>query len=272
LHANRDTTTVATTTGQGGPTPTSPAGGGAADNNPAGAHHRATAGCKPTPPGTASSKGDSLVLFDLDGTLLRGDSGTRLILGLLVRSPWRVLVAAVLTPLLGPLILIPSTKAAGASGFLWVATVGLPEYRLQQRVQAEASRTAARKRKLIIPAAWRLLRDHQAHGHHIVIVTGCWENLAQPSLERLGLEGFTLVGSRTRTFLGGYISYRHCYGPRKLECLAEHGIHPPWEYAYSDSASDLPVLSQARKPALVRPSAIGLRAVRQRLNTVTVVR
>ena len=222
--------------------------------------------------GAATRKGDSLVLFDLDGTLLRGDSGTRLIVGLLIRSPWRVLVAALLVPFLGPLILIPSTKAAGASGFLWVATVGLPEYRLQQRVQAEASRTAERKHKLAIPAAWRLLRDHQAHGHHIVIVTGCWENLAQPSLQRLGLEGFTLVGSRTRTFLGGYVSYRHCYGPRKLECLAEHGIHPPWDYAYSDSASDLPVLSQARQPALVRPSALGLRTVRQRLSTVVVVR
>src|SRR5690606_8365656 len=66
-----------------------------------------------------------LVVFDFDNTLVRGDSGGALVAWLIKRSPWRIALALLASPVLGPMIAMLPTRRVGISGFVWIATVGL---------------------------------------------------------------------------------------------------------------------------------------------------
>ena len=68
-----------------------------------------------------------LAVFDLDGTLLDGDSTGLWLWERLRRSPLRALLTLAVAPLAAPLVAIPRTRRAGASILLWIATFGLCE-------------------------------------------------------------------------------------------------------------------------------------------------
>ena len=65
-----------------------------------------------------------LAVFDLDGTLLAGDSTLAWVRALLLSSWLRCIAAAIALPAWLFLIWIPSTRKVGASILLWIATVG----------------------------------------------------------------------------------------------------------------------------------------------------
>lgn len=202
----------------------------------------------------ASARQATIVLFDFDGTLVSGDNGTRMIFHIAAARWWPFLPMLLAAPILLPLLFIPGSKNIGASGFLWLATVGLHKKRLNQILISLATSIAKRSDKVRIDASWQRLLQHQRQGDRIVIVTGCWVKMARKILYAMGLRDITVIGSRKHRFLGGYISKPHCYARHKLSCLAEQGIHPPFIIAYTDSASDRHLLANAARQVLVRPS------------------
>ena len=48
---------------------------------------------------------------------------------------------------------------------------------------------------------------------------------------------------------------RHCHGARKVEMLTERGYPPPWDYVYTDSSADLPLLREAKAGFMIDPRA-----------------
>jgi len=213
----------------------------------------------------------TIVLFDFDGTLVSGDNGTRMIFHIAAERWWPFLPMVLAAPLLLPLVFLPGTKNIGASGFLWLCTVGLDKKRLNRTLKRLATSIASRSDQVRIDASWQRLLEHQRKGDRIVIVTGCWVKMAKKILHAMGLRDITVIGSRKHRFLGGYISKPHCYARHKLSCLAEHGIHPPFIIAYTDSASDRHLLANSTRQVLVRPSLYTRKIISQQYPNVEIL-
>lgn len=72
-----------------------------------------------------------LAVFDLDGTLLDGDSTALWLWGRARRSVPRLLATLIVAPVAIPMVIAPRTRRAGASILLWIATAGLDERALR---------------------------------------------------------------------------------------------------------------------------------------------
>ncbi len=195
-----------------------------------------------------------LVLFDFDGTLVRGDNGTRMILAFARSRGWPIIVMLLATPVILPLLFCPPTKRLGASMYLWLSTVGMHKRQINRCLKKLAAHTASYPERYRIENTWQRIDAHLAAGDQVVVVTGCWQKMARLILTGLGLKNVQVIGSRKQRWLGGYISQPHCYGKHKLDCLKAQDIEPPWSYVYTDSASDRYLLKLAAKPVLVRPT------------------
>jgi phosphatidylglycerophosphatase C len=192
------------------------------------------------------------VVFDLDGTLLDGDSTTAWMVAKIRRSWWRTALALTVSPFAA--LLMTSSRRWGASAFLWIASVGLNERALRASfrtfaVQVHAGDGAASWRA----AGVQVLRDHIFRGERVVLATAAPAWLAEVLFERLGLQ-IEIVGSVLSPFWGGWIGSRHCRHHAKCEALAQAGHGQRWSIAYSDSADDWPLLARADKPRLVNGS------------------
>src|SRR5215469_12122923 len=75
--------------------------------------------------GNGSGRVAGVAVFDLDGTLLDGDSTSLWLRERILRSMPRRCLAILLVPIAGPLLLIPRLRRIGASLMVWVATAGL---------------------------------------------------------------------------------------------------------------------------------------------------
>jgi phosphatidylglycerophosphatase C len=96
-------------------------------------------------------------------------------------------------------------------------------------------------------------------------VTASAQPLVRAVLDELGLPAVGLVASQpTCGWLGLRAPLRN-HGVEKVRRLAAHGLRPPWQSAYGDSPSDLPMLHGAIRPVLVNPDARLLARARREL-------
>ena len=110
---------------------------------------------------------------------------------------------------------------------------------------------------LMLEEIWR----HQDEGRPCFIVSAAGNGIVESLASVLGMEG----GIGTRYELGpdgtftGRLDGPFVYGPGKVEAMerfaADHGIDLAASYAYSDSASDLPMLRAVGNPVVVNPDA-----------------
>ena len=110
----------------------------------------------------------------------------------------------------------------------------------------------------VYPEAWRLVREHLAARHTVVLTGTVTEYQLQPVAAALEI-GHTL-GARLRVagglFTGGFDGPLP-YGPDKAATVADfaaaHGIDLRRSYAYTGSAADLPLLSSVGTPVPIAP-------------------
>lgn len=196
------------------------------------------------------------MLFDFDGTLVRGDCVAGFLRAQFAKRPGRRLAALLLLPLL-PLLGHWRTAWIPASAFSWLLTVGRDDSALAAERAVYVARLGAEPERWLIAPAVQRLREHLARGERVFIVTGAEQGMAEmlwmalvPDLARV-----EIVGSIMQRRFGGYVGRRHNVGKRKLRSLAERGCRPPFSVAYSDSSSDLAMLRAARRVVLVAPNA-----------------
>lgn len=213
-----------------------------------------------------------VVLFDFDGTLIRGDSATDLLRVLLRGRALRRLCALLSLPLM--LGFAHWRTASFAAGwFLWLCTLGRDAGELARAQATYIAEFAAQRERRLIACALARMRAHLAAGDRVYIVTAAGEALARALWAAVeGPPVAAIIGSRTRRFLGGHTTAFHCYGPRKLTALRAHGVEPPFACAYSDSPRDLPMLRAAAQAFLVEPKAKAERALLAALGSVPVLR
>jgi phosphatidylglycerophosphatase C len=206
------------------------------------------------------------VLFDLDHTLVRFDSSARFMRELLVASPVRLPAAVAAGPVLAALWASPRRRTQALSGVLWLATAAR-RGPLEPLMEAFVARHFDDTRH-VCPPAVLALRRHVEAGDRVIVVTGSSELLAARICRAIGAPGVEVVGSTVKPWRGGWISDVHCVGRRKVARLASRGVTPPWDVVYTDSASDLPLLRDARRRVLVNASPADVARVTAALGQV----
>jgi HAD superfamily hydrolase (TIGR01490 family) len=112
----------------------------------------------------------------------------------------------------------------------------------------------------IRPEARRLLDLHRHAGRATYIVSASPIEIVEPLATALGMTAG--IGTRSSVVDGVYtgeLDGPFCYGPGKVEAIEElarwDGLDLAQCYAYSDSASDLPMLDAVGHPVAVNPDA-----------------
>ena len=208
-----------------------------------------------------------VAVFDLDDTLVGGDSFGLFTRHLLFRRRWRAALAVTAAPVLWPMLFLPGTRRVAVTGLLWLASVGLSE----GRFTALAARFAAGHAERRIVPVLRRLREHLDAGDRVVVVTACAEPLAGAICAELGLSEVEVIAARLRRGRTAMRPVLGCRGAEKVDRLRTAGIDLPVDFAYTDSAVDLPLLRVAVHRFLVAPSERDLARVRAALPDAVVV-
>ncbi len=109
-----------------------------------------------------------------------------------------------------------------------------------------------------LPKARHLVRQHLAEGHCCVVITSTNRFVAEPVARALGIEHVICSEPEIKDgrYTGDYVGVP-CYREGKISCLADwlEGRSETLEHSwfYSDSHNDLPLLQQVSYPVAVDP-------------------
>ena len=122
---------------------------------------------------------------------------------------------------------------------------------------------------IVFEEALQLIRDHQAAGRKVFIISASPEEIVAPLAQYLRVD--EAIATRARIDPEGRYTGEvefYSYGPHKataMELVAEaQGIDLEESYAYSDSATDLPMLEAVGHPVVVNPDRELAKVARQR--------
>lgn len=118
-----------------------------------------------------------------------------------------------------------------------------------------------RIRPILLPAADALIASHRDRGHRLLIITATNEFVTRPIARLLGIEELLGCGVELQdgVFTGratGTLTYREGKVQRLREWLAIENEELDGAWFYSDSHNDLPLLEQVANPVLVDPDEI----------------
>lgn len=122
---------------------------------------------------------------------------------------------------------------------------------------------------IVYDEALQLIRHHHDEGHLVVLVSASPEEIVQPLGAYLGADVVVATTARLDE-LGRYSGELelYCYGPAKAAAMAalagERHLDLAASWAYSDSATDLPMLEAVGHPVAVNPDRALLRTARER--------
>jgi HAD superfamily hydrolase (TIGR01490 family) len=122
---------------------------------------------------------------------------------------------------------------------------------------------------IIYAEALDLIEEHRNAGRMVVIVSASPEEIVVPLGDYLGVD--RVIASRALVDDDGRYTGEmafYAYGPNKADAMRSfaeaEGIDLAASYAYSDSATDLPMLEVVGHPVVVNPDRELLRAARER--------
>lgn len=213
-----------------------------------------TAGAFLTPKKTMTASKVRAAFFDMDGTLIAGDSSWLYLCwcrkaGKLSR--WQVLRAV------GWL----AQHKLGLLGAEGMAEAGAAVFSGASSEDAAADHHAchlAQVQPRILAGARAVIEQHRCEGHLLAIVTAAITYAAAPLADDLGISHVIATELETRgTTLTGAARGPLCYGQGKLQRAAEfaagHGFGLENVTFYSDSISDLPLLRAVGSAVVVNP-------------------
>lgn len=194
-----------------------------------------------------------IVVFDLDGTLLSGDSTKAWLTDKLKSNIFRFIAALIVMPIALPIMKFKKYKSNGASLYLWIATYGLNEEKLEYSFKNFSKNI---KNNSFNSLYWfeqgiNEVKDHLANRRIVFIATAAPEKLANVLLDSINLD-VRIIGTPLQNKLGGWISGIHCRSEEKVRRLNKLDIKQPWFATYSDDIEDdLPILISAKLPYLI---------------------
>ncbi|GHA17382.1 HAD family hydrolase [Oceanisphaera arctica] len=206
-----------------------------------------------------------LAIFDLDETLIAGDSASLWLTFLVNRK-------------LAPAEILEQERHLMAAYYqgrmdmdAYMALTLAPIRHWQQRDLAPLVDEFVEQDilPLVYPAALERLAWHTARGHERLIISATGEHLVKPIARALGVDhaiGIQLeccdgvYNGRTH----GVYSYQQGKLVRLQEWLEQQALRPSHSYGYSDSLNDLPLLEFVDTPFAVNPGDHLARLARER--------
>ena len=213
------------------------------------------------------TSGDSAAFFDLDRTLISGSSA--FVLGI---AAWRnklipthQFVRDAGSALAFRMAGASDDTSTGVRDRILGAVRGV---RLDDLVALNAE-IVPKLIERVRPEAQRLLEQHRHAGRATYIVSASPIELVEPLAQALGMTAG--IGTRSAIVDGMYtgeLEGPFCYGPGKVEAIEEIAARQGFDlercWAYSDSASDLPMLEAVGHPVAVNPDSKLERAAGER--------
>jgi len=187
------------------------------------------------------------VLFDFDGVLVRGDAFGHFLRERIRASRLRRALALAVAPIGLPLLRTPRGAPIAMRLFAAISRLGADPTEYAAQLREFAHGLAARPQR-VIAQGMGVLKHSLDSGARVAVVSGNIGTLVREVLDAQGLQEVEVIASRLAP-------RRYCIGAAKLAALAEAGIVPPWDMAYTDSLLDLPMLRGARRAVLVNASA-----------------
>lgn len=114
---------------------------------------------------------------------------------------------------------------------------------------------------MVYAEALAVVDNHRKAGHRVVVISASPEEIVRPLCRHLGIE--EIIATRSEVddegrYTGNIEFY--AYGENKARAMQElaerEGIDLDASYAYSDSATDLPMLEAVGHPVVVNPDAV----------------
>jgi phosphatidylglycerophosphatase C len=201
-------------------------------------------------------QGRACAVFDFDKTIVSKDTGGAFIASIIHRSWLRVALAGLATPFAFALIARRTTRKWGISVYLWIGTCGLSEGELRAMCAsfAEAFFDPPIGGRAFA-AALDALREQDAAGRQLVVMSGSFDWLVRDILSRIAPGQYTIVASTHRRFMWGFVVDELCVGQQKVQmALSAEVPNGPWDAGYSDSPWDIPMLRNCRTRYVVNPS------------------
>lgn len=115
-----------------------------------------------------------------------------------------------------------------------------------------------RIRPMMLPAARALIERHRRHGHRILVITATNRFVTEPIARAFGADDLIATepefrDGRYHARIAGVPAFREGKVRRLEQWLREHGEHPDGSWFYSDSHNDLPLLEYVDNPVVVDP-------------------
>lgn len=206
------------------------------------------------------------VVFDFDGTIIPDNIGFEFNKWLIQQSPLRSLLAIIFFPLICLLALHPSSIRLGMNIGCYIATAFETRSLFQLRRQFIHDYFKENQAGVYLEAV-RNIRQHLQQGEQVLVVSGSQQWLVRAALKHLGIGQVKLIGSAQGRFLGGYILTDHCILENKISMARARGFEPEnWQFAYTDSVQDLPMVQFCRQVYLINPSANTTQQFNHQLN------
>lgn len=188
----------------------------------------------------------SIAFFDFDGTVTRKDTlfeivryskgNAALYGGLLALSPALALMK---------LKVLSNEKVKQL--FLQYFFSNTPEQQFREKC---ASFCRERLPSLVREDALQAIKEHQAQGHRVAVVTASAQEWVQPWCTALGIECIATRLEIKNARITGRIDGENCNGEEKVRRIEEKFSLPLYEniYAYGDTSGDKPMLQIASHP------------------------
>ena len=195
--------------------------------------------------------------FDVDGTLVRTNLlHPTLYYMLHQQSPWKSFAKVAQAAIRAPeLALAELTDRRLFNETLFRAYEGMTEDRLLILADDVFEKVL---KKALYPAARDLVKRCADEGHEVVLVSGALDFLMTRLRDDIGAH--TVIANRLEIkdgFATGRMLRPIVAGPEKARLIREHATEKGHDlnecYAYSDSYSDVPMLSVVGHPAAVNP-------------------
>ena len=200
----------------------------------------------------------TLALFDLDNTLIAGDSdhlwGDYLVTrGVIDAEGYKATNDRFYEDYLAGQLDI--------AAYLRFALSVLGDHPLSTLQQWQADFMRDEVAPIMLPKAAALLDEHRKKGHTLVIITATNDFVTRPIAEALGVEHLiaTMAAIENGRYTGDFVGtpcYREGKVTRLEAWLAETGHDLEGAWFYSDSRNDLPLLSLVSHPVAVDPDPV----------------
>jgi len=200
----------------------------------------------------------TLAIFDLDNTLIAGDSdhlwGDFLVeRGLVDAKKYKATNDRFYQDY--------KDGRLDIEAYLSFALQPLAEHALSNLLDWREEFLAEKIAPIMLPAATRLLQEHRDQGHTLMIITATNDFITGPIAEQFGVDH--LIATRAKMENERYtgdIEGVPCYREGKVlrlhDWLRERGESLAESWFYSDSHNDLPLLEQVTHPVVVDPDPV----------------